>query len=415
MISFEKYKDDKRWGWYRMVPEEWRRWVATPHPTRVLEIGAFDGVSANVMLDAIFPHQESTVDTIDPFFPDPTTRLVNKGIRALFEENCRRGGHGDRVKLHVGSSLEVLSRMLAEGMRESFDMVFVDGSHLAADVMTDAALAWPLLKPGGTLVFDDFQWGNDRPPHRRPREAILAFEAAFVEKLVPLWTGYQRIYRKAGVPGGLWNGDGEVAQLTCAIVGTYDSGSSVLSSIMECLGFSICRPAWYDFSESASLRKILVESIDQESQQPKVESGALVVRLRNWLSEVREPGQSICVKHPMLGLCLPELAEAWGGEVVLIRALRPLDASIRGLKRREWFPEPERIQQVLAAKIDHYFSTGRSCIAVDYGELLKNPQATVRRVVNELGIRSEEAVIKRAASLVGAPEANAASRTPETG
>ncbi|PAW67526.1 MAG: hypothetical protein B9S38_12255 [Verrucomicrobiia bacterium Tous-C4TDCM] len=203
MIPLEKYRDEKSWGWYRMVPDAWQRWVASAHPRRVLEIGAFDGVSANVMLEAIFTHPGSTVDTVDPYLPDPTTPQVAESTRALFEENCRRGGHGDRERLHRGRSLETLARMITDGLSESFDVIFIDGSHLAADVMTDAALAWPLLAPGGILIFDDYEWGRDRPPHQRPREAIDAFESAYVESLVPVWRGYQRIYRKTGVPGGL--------------------------------------------------------------------------------------------------------------------------------------------------------------------------------------------------------------------
>lgn len=44
----------------------------------------------------------------------------------------------------------------------AFDFYYVDGSHVAPDVMADAVLGWRLLKPGGIMVFDDYEWGAYR-------------------------------------------------------------------------------------------------------------------------------------------------------------------------------------------------------------------------------------------------------------
>ena len=33
-------------------------------------------------------------------------------------------------------------------------VVYIDGSHLPQDVLTDAAMAWKLLKKDGILIFD---------------------------------------------------------------------------------------------------------------------------------------------------------------------------------------------------------------------------------------------------------------------
>lgn len=399
-IHLKKYADGKDWGWYRMVPAAWLRWVASRHPAKVLEIGAHDGVSANVMLDTIFPHPDSTVDTIDPYLPDPSTPNVGTRTRELFDENKRRGGHGDQLRLHVGTSREVLVRMLADGGKESYDVIFIDGSHLAPDVMTDAVLAWSLLKPGGILIFDDFEWGARLPKHRRPREAILAFEAAFVESLVPLWQGYQRIYRRTGLPGGLRDRAGDLLRINVVIVGTYNSGSSLLSSILECLGFEIGRPAWYDFSESASLREVVTSAIDERTMTAKVESGQLIVQLNQWLAQVKPSAPALCVKHPLLGLCLAEVDEAWGAETLFIRTRRPLEQSIRCLQRRNWFPEPERMQRTLHEEIEAFFSGGRPCLSVEYGNLLARPNEVIRSLAEQLGISTGEAALERAVQLV---------------
>ncbi len=38
--------------------------------------------------------------------------------------------------------------------RLASQVIYVDGSHKARDVIADAVLAWALLRPGGILIFD---------------------------------------------------------------------------------------------------------------------------------------------------------------------------------------------------------------------------------------------------------------------
>ena len=59
-------------------------------------------------------------------------------------------------------------------------------------------MAWPLLKPKGFMVFDDYAW---KPPGfttmQRPKIAIDAFVNMFEDELIVSFTGYQLIVRKA--------------------------------------------------------------------------------------------------------------------------------------------------------------------------------------------------------------------------
>jgi predicted O-methyltransferase YrrM len=78
------------------------------------------------------------------------------------------------VRTMVADSRRALLDLIAAG--ERYDLVFVDASHLALDVLVDAALSWQVLADGGFLVFDDYQWkalGED--PLLRPGPAVDAF------------------------------------------------------------------------------------------------------------------------------------------------------------------------------------------------------------------------------------------------
>lgn len=196
--AHSRYRGLKHWGWYLDDLEAWRALLHTHRKAKVLEIGAFDGVSANLMLDLLFTHPESELHCIDPYEPDPTTPQVCAQTKLDFEENRRIGGHEERIHLYEGISVEVLAWMLAsEGFWESFDFIYVDGSHFAKDVLTDATMCWNLLKPGGVIAFDDYEWEHGRPPLERPKAGIDAFECVFKPQLVLLRGGRRRIWRKS--------------------------------------------------------------------------------------------------------------------------------------------------------------------------------------------------------------------------
>lgn len=187
-----RYVGLKEWGWYLSQLDEWMTYVHDPRPVHVLEIGAFDGVSSNLMLDLVFPHPESSLVAIDPFLLDPTTPEVGADTRNHFLENRERAGRADRIELIEALSFEALS-----GMEPAqFDFIYIDGSHLARHVLEDAVFAFPLLKCGGVLGFDDYGWGEGQAPHARPKPAIDAFESVYGDKLQLLFSNWQRFYRK---------------------------------------------------------------------------------------------------------------------------------------------------------------------------------------------------------------------------
>jgi hypothetical protein len=103
---------------------------------------------------------------------------------------------GSRVRKLVGDSRQVLLALLEEGVR--FDLVYVDGSHLALDVLVDAALAWQLLRQDGLMIFDDYTWRvlGDHPL-LRPGRAIDAFLDIVQEEGMPLFRGKQILVRKS--------------------------------------------------------------------------------------------------------------------------------------------------------------------------------------------------------------------------
>lgn len=99
---------------------------------------------------------------------------------------------------HKGKSRDILPTLLAGGYRSYFDLVYIDGSHQAADVLFDAVLCFDLLKKDGVLIFDDYLWQMEErgaeDHYNLPKPAIDAFVNIYRRKLdllsAPLYQFY---------------------------------------------------------------------------------------------------------------------------------------------------------------------------------------------------------------------------------
>ncbi|HEY1506651.1 MAG TPA: class I SAM-dependent methyltransferase, partial [Stellaceae bacterium] len=82
-------------------------------------------------------------------------------------------------------SNHALAKLLPEHA-ESFDFIYVDGSHQAADVLTDLTLAFGLCRVGGLIACDDYLWQFGQNPLLVPKIAIDSFVNCFTLKVAPL-------------------------------------------------------------------------------------------------------------------------------------------------------------------------------------------------------------------------------------
>jgi hypothetical protein len=79
------------------------------------------------------------------------------------------------------------------------DLIYVDGSHRAKDVLLDATLGFELLNVGGVMLFDDaISWRYGDSIHDSPKQAVDAFIACNWDRLkvLELPNGYQVAVQK---------------------------------------------------------------------------------------------------------------------------------------------------------------------------------------------------------------------------
>lgn len=151
----------------------------------------YEGRSTCWLFENILTNLESVLYQIDPFEPFD-------GVAGDYEKRyfVNVWSHDERIRLFKDRSARVLPHLVDRGLE--FDFVIVDGSHNAADVLTDAVLSWQMLKSGGVMIFDDYLWtgqGHEGCAETdKPRLAIDAFLSCFHPTVLQM--GYQVAVRK---------------------------------------------------------------------------------------------------------------------------------------------------------------------------------------------------------------------------
>lgn len=143
-------------------------------PFRFLEVGTFEGRSSVWFLDNLLTHPLSEMWCIDQEFSDNGRYNLSQ--------------HGTKVTMIEEFSDDALSRMMSTH-KSYFDLIYVDGDHLAPNVILDLVLSWRLLKPGGYLLIDDFfVKATDKCfDHLRGKVPIIPPE--------PAMTAFRNLYR----------------------------------------------------------------------------------------------------------------------------------------------------------------------------------------------------------------------------
>lgn len=165
----------------------WDKILPQLGPTRILEIGSYEGRSACFLIEKL--NKPLEIHCIDTWEGGAEHKNVDMAlVKKRFDSNTKTAiaNSKNEVKLQVytGRSDDVLSKMQAE-YQQYFDFIYIDGSHVAADVLCDAVLAFRLLRSGGVMCFDDYLWKDGSPadPINCPKVAIDAFTLIYCKQL----------------------------------------------------------------------------------------------------------------------------------------------------------------------------------------------------------------------------------------
>ncbi|MGP1382405.1 MAG: tetratricopeptide repeat protein [Thainema sp.] len=161
-----------------------------------LEIGAWEGRATCWFLDNMLTQPEDSITCIDPFLGSTEHQTfpadILTTVEQRFDQNIARSASPATVtKLKAKSE-----HALRELPWESYNLIYVDGEHQTHQVLEDAVLSWRLLKSGGLLVFDDYDFVFSDANHLNPKLGIDAFLQSFHGQYQILHQSHQLIVQK---------------------------------------------------------------------------------------------------------------------------------------------------------------------------------------------------------------------------
>lgn len=195
MIEMPEYHF--HYDWY--TRNRWRleKWWGISEKVNFLEIGAHEGRSTVDFAENFLSHPRSRLITIDPYFDNGDN--VNDETMKRMLHNISICPNAEKITFHRMTSQDVFLRStLLHG--QTFDFIFVDGSHRSRDVILDLVNSWYHLKPGGVMICDDYMGGSEEQRKNRdpeiPKPALDSFLHLFQGEYDILDNHYWLIVRK---------------------------------------------------------------------------------------------------------------------------------------------------------------------------------------------------------------------------
>lgn len=163
-----------------------------------MEIGTYEGQTSLWFLRNILTHKTSKIVIIDPFhYPNPAGSTEKHDlIKERFFNNLGEYFEEDRILFYEEPSSFALAGLINSKLENRFDFIYVDGEHMAKEVLEDAVMSFRLLKKGGIMAFDDYEWKVARSKYGTPKLAVDAFLKVYANKIEILHRGYQLIIKK---------------------------------------------------------------------------------------------------------------------------------------------------------------------------------------------------------------------------
>lgn len=188
--------------WFGWAPPVWEQLIpmlsGEAGKRNFLEIGSFEGRSTVWTMENMMQKGDYIycIDTWEGGEEHGAEDM--QAVFMRFKENTAIAK--DKTKVVRGYAMDTSTTELASKIQDGlqYDFIYIDGSHIAKDVLTDACMAWQVLKPKGIIVFDDYVWGDPRDILHRPKAAIDAFTNIFAEEVEVIHVGYQLVVRKKG-------------------------------------------------------------------------------------------------------------------------------------------------------------------------------------------------------------------------
>lgn len=151
----QHYRNLKSWDNFTMHVPLWTQvldhFFKDQKNLKFLELGSGNGLCANFMLD----NYNCYLDTVDM---EELRVVAVEGIDYEIStiQNLKPFIDKKRCQFHEMTT----KNFLLNNQDKVYDFIYIDAAHTKEAVLYDAINSFPLLKPEGLMIFDDYGWGN---------------------------------------------------------------------------------------------------------------------------------------------------------------------------------------------------------------------------------------------------------------
>lgn len=184
----------------------WSQIFNQTKPNKILEIGSYEGASTCFLIETLSLYHDSfeihAIDTWDGGVEHKEMKINMKLVEERFHKNTslaiKNSSKKIELKTFKDKSINALSKLITNQKSNYFDFIYIDGSHMASDVLSDAILSFELLKINGIIGFDDYLWKlpNSNNLLTNPKIAIDSFTNIFALRSAIFRTPNHQVYIK---------------------------------------------------------------------------------------------------------------------------------------------------------------------------------------------------------------------------
>jgi len=182
--------------------------IGTTQKLEILEIGSYEGRSTIWFLENLLNNKESYITCVDPWQDysqdkESLNSYNSENAEWKFEKlkifdkflyNVEISEQKEKFEIKKGLSTKILPELINQNRQ--FDVIFIDGNHVAPSVLMDTVLCWNLLKKDGILIFDDYLWMPHLDKTLTPKLAIDSFLEIFEGYYEPILDSYRKAIKK---------------------------------------------------------------------------------------------------------------------------------------------------------------------------------------------------------------------------
>lgn len=181
----------------------WKEWdknllYMKGNPIKILEIGIGKGETMEKFTQIFLEsNKEAEYYGIHTFKKDLDSEQSITDIKKIVNSKKEHSLVSNKIYIMDEDTNTLLQKYISDNI--VFDIIYINSSYFAKDILLDAVLSLKLLKIDGIMLFNNYLWEKLEPIIYSPKPAIDAILSIYKNEIAILFMGYQVIIKKTNI------------------------------------------------------------------------------------------------------------------------------------------------------------------------------------------------------------------------